>query len=231
MNTSNKILKEIAPVNKVVKPKSSKTRGRPRMIQGQVTPSKMSLKEWTVLTSSKESLKKEEMKEEEAKKCVECKKQLKRPAAVCSLCHLKVCHDCKFFQEVIPIEDHKANSIPETAFNRNDYEKKIFIDHLEKQKRNLVNEFKRKLKEMESNKWKYKDKQNSNVILKRTDPVCKKCFDTIWGDMLYRHRQSLDSAMPVKIKKRPNCWYGRYCTTQSKNLDHAKRFNHICEKK
>ena len=229
MDTSNKILKEIVPKSKVAKPKSSK--GRPRMIQGQVAPSKMSLKEWTKLTSSKESLAKEEKKEEELKNCGGCKKQLKRPAAVCSLCHMRVCRDCKFFQEVIPIEDHKANSIPETAFSKNDYEKKILIDYLEKQKWNLVNEFKRKVKEMETNKWKYKDNRNSNVTLKRIDPVCKKCFDTIWGDMLYRYRESLNSSMPASIKKRSNCWYGKYCTMQSKDLDHARKYNHVCEKK
>lgn len=234
MDISNKITKEIVPVKKVAKSRSSKSRGRPRLIEGQVAPRKMSFKEWTTLTSSKYSLDaiaQEEAKREEMKNCGGCKKQVKKPAAVCSLCHMKVCRDCKHFKEVRPIEDHKANSIPESAFSRNDYEKKILIDYLDKGKLNLANEFKKKVKEMENKKWKYKDNTNANVTLDRSDSVCKNCFDTIWGDMLYRYRKALNSSMPETVKKRPNCWYGRECTSQSRDLNHAKKYNHICEKK
>eukprot|EP00826_Nyctotherus_ovalis_P035178 TRINITY_DN2998_c0_g3_i3.p1 TRINITY_DN2998_c0_g3~~TRINITY_DN2998_c0_g3_i3.p1 ORF type:complete len:231 (+),score=71.53 TRINITY_DN2998_c0_g3_i3:848-1540(+) len=230
MDLNNMITKEVVPRKKVFKAKS-KSRARLRLIQSQAAPSRMTFGEWTKLTSSKASIEMEKTKREEREKCGGCEKKIKKSAAVCSLCHRRFCRDCKYFQEVVPIEKHKASSIPETAFGRNDYEKKILIDYLEKKQWNLVYEFKKKLKEMQTKKWKYKDATNSLVTLKVSDTVCKKCFDIIWGDMLYRYRESLNSAMPETVKKRPKCWFGRECTAQARDLDHAKKYNHICEKK
>ena len=214
-------------------PSKMKLGSRSRAFKGTVAPKTMELKEWIKLTSSKISftaLAKEEAKKQDSDKCKGCRKVIKRPAGVCDLCHMKVCRDCKHDKGVKAIEDQNAASIPECAFGKNDYEKKILIDYLEDHKWNLVHEFKKKLTEMEVRKWKYKNNLGKNVSLKRTDTVCKKCFETIWSDMLYRYRKSLQSSMASAIKKRPNCWYGITCSSQSKDLAHAKKYNHICEK-
>lgn len=231
MDLSNVITKEVIPVKKVFKAKSAKPRARPRLIPSQTPPSRVTFREWTRLTSSKASIEMEEAKREERENCGGCEKKVKKPAAVCSLCHRRFCRDCKYFQEAVPLEKHKANSIPESAFSRNDYEKKILIDYLEKKQWTLAHEFKKKLKEMQARRWKYKDAASSLVTLKPSDPVCRKCFDTVWGDMLYRYRESLNSAVPDAVKRRPKCWFGRECTAQARDLDHAKKYNHICEKK
>ena len=65
--------------------------------------------------------------------------------------------------------------------------------------------------------------------LKKADMVCQMCMNKIWGELLYRWRETLNAAMPDSVKKRPNCWFGRECKTQSHNQQHAAKYNHICE--
>lgn len=65
---------------------------------------------------------------------------------------------------------------------------------------------------------------------KKDDNICNPCFDALWGKLLYQYRISINAQMPPTVRNRPNCWYGNQCRTQLHKLNHAEKFNHICEK-
>ena len=169
-----------------------------------------------------------------SERCNACKKlkiTSSRPAAVCALCKIRVCNSCKSTKDIKAIQDHNGEAIPEIALGKNDQEKKILQDYLEESKTTLKNVFRQMLQEMETKKWTYKDGANADVALTKSDEICLECFATVWSDLLYKYRTSIQSSLPESIKKRPNCWYGDECKTQIHNAQHSEKYNHICNKK
>ena len=35
--------------------------------------------------------------------------------------------------------------------------------------------------------------------------------------------------LPVNLRQRENCYYGKHCRTQHTKLGHAQKYNHACE--
>ena len=67
----------------------------------------------------------------------------------------------------------------------------------------------------------------SDRLLTKNDIVCSSCIDKIWCSLLFYWRDSINSEMPAAVKNRSKCWYGCECTTQSTNLVHAQKYDHI----
>lgn len=70
----------------------------------------------------------------------------------------------------------------------------------------------------------------SKLLLKKEDVTCDSCFKQLWNELLYNYRISINDSLPREVGERPNCWYGDECRTQVHNIEHARRFNHICRK-
>ncbi|KAJ3144197.1 hypothetical protein HDU89_008668 [Geranomyces variabilis] len=78
----------------------------------------------------------------------------------------------------------------------------------------------------------WQDLYNSaTAITDANDAVCADCAAMLHVDVVDWYRGSIcDSDLPPEVTARPDCWYGRECTTQFKaDKSHARRFNHICE--
>ena len=69
----------------------------------------------------------------------------------------------------------------------------------------------------------------SDVELKKSDAICRNCMTPIWIDLIFKYRVSIQNLLPEGIKRRPNCWWGKECRTQTHNPAHSKHYNHICE--
>lgn len=59
--------------------------------------------------------------------------------------------------------------------------------------------------------------------------LCYSCGLRNFRELAYQYRQNIPaSELPVAVKARPDCYWGRNCRTQVK-AHHAMKFNHICE--
>jgi len=237
MDKNNKILSDLVTVGKAPKKKRGNAAMRRADPQRPAARS-MTLSQWVDLTTSQGSgggIQQEERKRARAgEQCTSCNRYRitqTNPASECTLCRLKVCCDCKTSSGINALKNHKVKEIATEALNGNEYEKKLLLDYLKEKKIRLNEVLTKELSEMESNRWTYKNNLNTDVILTRDDEICAGCFSTVWNDFVYRYREGIQSLMPGEVKKRQNCWYGKECTTQTHNPNHAKNFNHICNKR
>ncbi|CAL8068935.1 unnamed protein product [Calicophoron daubneyi] len=68
------------------------------------------------------------------------------------------------------------------------------------------------------------------VVTSPDSPVCRSCSTCCLAQLAYGRRAAIPpSHLPARVVSRPDCYYGRRCRTQQKNLGHAQRYNHICE--
>jgi len=53
----------------------------------------------------------------------------------------------------------------------------------------------------------------------------------IFKDLAYQFRASMKPTdiLPVNLRQRENCYYGKHCRTQHTKLGHAQKYNHACE--
>ncbi|RTG81315.1 E3 ubiquitin-protein ligase CHFR [Schistosoma bovis] len=71
----------------------------------------------------------------------------------------------------------------------------------------------------------------SSCILDRNSLICKNCSERLLSQLAYQYRLSIcPNELPTDVIIKPNCYYGQYCRYQSYNYNHARRFNHICER-
>ncbi|VDP48449.1 unnamed protein product [Schistosoma curassoni] len=71
----------------------------------------------------------------------------------------------------------------------------------------------------------------SSCILNRNSLICKNCSERLLSQLAYQYRLSIcPNELPTDVIIKPNCYYGQYCRYQSYNYNHARRFNHICER-
>lgn len=73
-------------------------------------------------------------------------------------------------------------------------------------------------------------KTSNGKQARSTDYCCFACATQIFSQLVYNYRAAIPkSSLPREVAERQDCWYGRECRTQTHNLNHAKRLNHICE--
>eukprot|EP00826_Nyctotherus_ovalis_P002825 TRINITY_DN10569_c0_g1_i11.p2 TRINITY_DN10569_c0_g1~~TRINITY_DN10569_c0_g1_i11.p2 ORF type:complete len:240 (-),score=49.28 TRINITY_DN10569_c0_g1_i11:38-757(-) len=236
MDQNNKISSDVMPVGKIPKGKKSRTRAQP--VPQRPSSRSMTATQWRDLTSAGGSAvlpQQEERKRprgsEQCEACDNYKITAASPATVCTLCRRKWCQDCAAAGGIKTLSAHKAADIPDDALNRNEYERKLLTDYLKAKKVRVREIFIKELAEMENTKWTYKNVGDEDVVLKKDDNICAECFEPVWTDLIYRYREAIQSSMPEAARKRQNCWYGKECTTQAHNPNHAKNYNHICNKR
>ncbi len=81
------------------------------------------------------------------------------------------------------------------------------------------------------NQKKKRIKLKSGKEYKKDSELCLPCFNRLWNELLYIYRVSIQGFLPKEVRERPNCWYGNECRTQIHKQDHAKKYNHICDKR
>jgi E3 ubiquitin-protein ligase CHFR len=61
--------------------------------------------------------------------------------------------------------------------------------------------------------------------------VCYKCGLKIFKELAYQFRVAMkpNEIVPVAMRNRENCYYGKQCRTQYTKPIHAQKLNHACE--
>jgi len=60
--------------------------------------------------------------------------------------------------------------------------------------------------------------------------ACRNCAQSIFENSIYKWRASLPpEKVPPLVSSRPDCFYGKNCRTQLHKIDHATKYNHVCE--
>ncbi|KAJ3238586.1 hypothetical protein HDU81_007506 [Chytriomyces hyalinus] len=78
---------------------------------------------------------------------------------------------------------------------------------------------------------KYEPTWTPPTTLRDDSKICKRCADLLMGSLMELYLQEHKDAVPKPLVERENCWYGRDCRTQGSNSEHARKFNHFCDKK
>lgn len=68
-------------------------------------------------------------------------------------------------------------------------------------------------------------------LVPSTKIVCYKCALKVFKQLAYQFRVAMrpSQILPVNLRYRDNCYYGRHCRTQYTKAGHAQKFNHACE--
>lgn len=159
-----------------------------------------------------------ELKTQSIPKCKSCKANLINGMLKCTKCLGIFCDSCSKECKLEIICQKKVDSIPEETFNSNFYEMQILKDYITQNKKEIQEIYNEQI-----NKPKYQSC--------REDLICKSCFLAFWSNLLYAYRLENTCFLPKEITERPNCSFGRGCMSQNHNSEHARKFNHVCEKK
>jgi len=77
------------------------------------------------------------------------------------------------------------------------------------------------------------EKLNDGAFTCNTQPndiVCYRCGLRDFETLAYQYRRDIPiDDLPNAVKARENCYWGKACRTQYHNINHARRYNHICE--
>ncbi|CAF1251860.1 unnamed protein product [Rotaria sordida] len=70
-----------------------------------------------------------------------------------------------------------------------------------------------------------------NLAVSSTKIVCYKCGLKIFKELVYQFRVSMkqNDILPIALRNRENCYYGKQCRTQYTKPAHAQKYNHACE--
>jgi len=70
-----------------------------------------------------------------------------------------------------------------------------------------------------------------NDTIPSSKVVCYKCGLKMFKDLAYQFRIHMkqDDILPVTMRNRDDCYYGKRCRTQYTKLPHAQKFNHACD--
>eukprot|EP00826_Nyctotherus_ovalis_P008299 TRINITY_DN12145_c0_g2_i1.p2 TRINITY_DN12145_c0_g2~~TRINITY_DN12145_c0_g2_i1.p2 ORF type:complete len:210 (+),score=75.67 TRINITY_DN12145_c0_g2_i1:768-1397(+) len=167
---------------------------------------------------------KEEIKEQsKQRKCRYCINEVSFGGAECTQCSKAACEDCRKPNNFLPLNKHSMKSIPSSAFSKNEFEQKVLKEYLDYQGMNMAELSKELMAKIVRSGW-----MNGGKELKQSDVLCVECYKKVWNELVYEYRRNINETLPKKVKDRKDCWYGRDCTTQVHNQDHAKRYNHVC---
>ncbi|CAF2951042.1 unnamed protein product [Rotaria sp. Silwood2] len=70
-----------------------------------------------------------------------------------------------------------------------------------------------------------------NVAVPSKRILCYKCALNIFKELVYQFRVSMkqNDILPIAMRNRENCYYGKQCRTQYTRSVHAQKYNHACE--
>eukprot|EP00743_Colponemidia_sp_Colp-15_P010149 GILK01011148.1.p1 GENE.GILK01011148.1~~GILK01011148.1.p1 ORF type:complete len:557 (+),score=53.29 GILK01011148.1:60-1673(+) len=133
------------------------------------------------------------------------------------------------------LSDHTFAALPANVLASNPYERQLLVQVLTDKGKSVQDLFQEMLVQLDANNWSYPFTNRglggvASSAVKSDSYLCSQCAAGVFLDLCYRYRQSLDDdELPAEARNRSNCWYGKNCRTQTHNINHAKRLNHICE--
>eukprot|EP00742_Colponemidia_sp_Colp-10_P004278 GILJ01004563.1.p1 GENE.GILJ01004563.1~~GILJ01004563.1.p1 ORF type:complete len:508 (+),score=59.34 GILJ01004563.1:89-1525(+) len=164
--------------------------------------------------------------------CVGCSKPFCGPYWGCSHSN---------YRSFKPLQEYTFNNIPPHTFRRNQYELGVVRNVLTAKSMSIQDLFTTMLPKLDGSNWTFPLASGllgigtlavgaATVSVKSTTFLCNGCATHAFAELCYKFRESLPAEdLPAEVTSRVNCWYGRDCRTQSTNLEHAKRLNHVCD--
>ena len=69
-----------------------------------------------------------------------------------------------------------------------------------------------------------------SILVPSNKIVCYKCGLNIFKELAYQFRASMKKSdiLPVVLRNRDDCYYGKQCRTQYTKPGHAQKLNHAC---
>lgn len=125
-----------------------------------------------------------------------------------------------------PIKDHAIDALPARLFNGNSIEQSILSSYLAASGATVQAAWAECLRKFGDGTW---TPDLPGCPGTPTAHVCKPCVLRVFSALAYHYRRAISrDALPASVTNRPNCWYGRECRTQFKNIVHAQNYNHVC---
>ncbi|XP_021355138.1 E3 ubiquitin-protein ligase CHFR-like, partial [Mizuhopecten yessoensis] len=110
----------------------------------------------------------------------------------------------------------------------NHHESDIFKNYLEKSNLSVKYVLDQCLAKVDTGEFTFRDP--TAVPINGDTPLCYPCALRKFKDLAYLFRFSIPKAnLPGEVTARPDCHWGKNCRTQRHNINHAQRFNHVCD--
>mmetsp|Transcript_4901 Transcript_4901/g.4153 ORF Transcript_4901/g.4153 Transcript_4901/m.4153 type:complete len:190 (-) Transcript_4901:33-602(-) len=153
----------------------------------------------------------------------------------CVCCKNYFCHQhwkCRNVarNKVSSLENVPFVGISQDCLNKNQYEQRVLKDYVNSQGMNNL-QLKNDIFDKCTNdgNWEITDGLGNKRTLAKDTSICRDCYPKTWSSVLYNYRKSIKNDLPVNVKTRQDCWYGKGCRTQTHNYGHAAKLNHICD--
>ncbi|KAJ3018291.1 hypothetical protein HKX48_002982 [Thoreauomyces humboldtii] len=151
---------------------------------------------------------------------------LVRDASTCILCEkhgfLKTVAD---YRDQKFAEDESAGVVFEGALSKNAFEKAACAALIHARGDSVERIWKEFVDRYVSENL-YESRFVCATELQMHSEICNTCSDIVCSEALYAYMVTHRNDLPVAVRDRPNCWYGRECRNQ-KTAAHARTFNHI----
>lgn len=113
--------------------------------------------------------------------------------------------------------------------NKNSVESKVLQDHLKANAQNAKDLVAACVKKLRDGAYFTQDSAAGRLQPETT--VCFRCGYRNLAELAFQFRREIPTKdLPVEIRNRPDCHWGRECRTQWNKPHHAERFNHACER-
>lgn len=159
----------------------------------------------------------------------------------CEVCKLNFCNlywqsgtRCRNgLNQIETYIDTTFTAIPPKAISENKFEQTVLGDYLRAKRITFKRVAQEMLTQMETQAWNmnlskiYID--GNQAKLNKGSLICPACATLVWNELLYRYREEIPKIeLPPIVAQRGDCWYGKDCRTQTHNIVHAQKLNHIC---
>lgn len=151
--------------------------------------------------------------------CQVCKKYF------CNLTYRSLKH-CDSGVETLKARMAKWTTVPPGALSGNLYEQNVLKDFIRGQGDTVPQFYGKAVQKLAESDWEV-TVGGKKVKPRQEWPLCKDCSEDFQGELIFIYRESVHEQFPAFVKARPKCWFGRECTTQKHNAQHAQKYNHI----
>ncbi|XP_060073943.1 E3 ubiquitin-protein ligase CHFR-like isoform X2 [Ylistrum balloti] len=157
------------------------------------------------------------------------------PPQQCALCYRAYCHaywGCKKVDCMGCIGKFRDIRFGKKCLSaiilENQFESQVLKNYLEKKNLSVKYVLDQCLAKVDTGVFSFRDP--TTIQINGGTPICYACALRKFKDLAYQYRFSIPrNDLPAEVTSRPDCHWGKNCRTQRHNINHAQRFNHICD--
>jgi len=156
----------------------------------------------------------------------------------CDICHRVFCHlywgctapnAANTIKQISDFDFQTVPGGPNGAFGGNLFEKQILDEYLQLKGISATDCYKACLAKLDASESKY-SRTSMTPNINSQNHGCLNCANSLFSDLVFDYTKAIPKQdLPPSGQNRPDCYYGRNCRTQTHNVNHRNKYNHVCD--